>query len=98
MPGRLYESVRASNSSFPDAVNGKIKRLEGLNMKQLGNLAVICAQRPDMLMQLHGGEVSVHLGAGPQRAAFYAAWDDDERIGNIIYELNYGRYAEKRSA
>jgi hypothetical protein len=51
-----------------------------------------------MLMQLHGGEVSVHLGAGPQRAAFYAAWDDDERIGNIIYELNYGRYAEKRSA
>ena len=26
-------------------------------MKQLGNLAVICAQRPELLMQLRGGLV-----------------------------------------
>lgn len=28
-------------------------------MKQLGNLAVICAQRPELLMQLRGGLVLV---------------------------------------
>ena len=28
-------------------------------MKQLGNLAVICAQRPELLMQLRDGLVSV---------------------------------------
>ena len=32
-------------------------------MKQLGNLAVVCAQRPDVLMQIYGSEVSVHTGA-----------------------------------
>ena len=30
-------------------------------MKQLGNLAVICAQRPELLMQLRGGLVLVGL-------------------------------------
>ena len=29
-------------------------------MKQLGNLAVICAQRPELLLQLRDGLVSVH--------------------------------------
>lgn len=33
-------------------------------MKQLGNLAVVCAQRPDVLMQIYGSEVSVHTGEG----------------------------------
>lgn len=37
-------------------------------MKQLGNLAVVCAQRPDVLMQIYGSEVSVHVGEGPERA------------------------------
>ena len=65
-------------------------------MKQLGNLALVCAQRPEVLMQLHGGEVSVHVGDGPERAALYAAWDDDEAISRIIYELNFGRYAQRQ--
>ena len=30
-------------------------------MKQLGNLAIICAQRPELLMQLRGGLVSVQV-------------------------------------
>ena len=30
-------------------------------MKQLGNLAVICAQRPELLMQLRGGLVLVFM-------------------------------------
>ena len=33
-------------------------------MKQLGNLAMVCAQRPEVLMQIYDGEVSVHVGSG----------------------------------
>ena len=62
-------------------------------MKQLGNLAVVCAQRPDVLMQIYGSEVSVHVGEGPKRAVFSTKWDDDETIQSIIRELNFGRYA-----
>ena len=61
-------------------------------MKQLGNLAVVCAQRPDVLMQIYGGEVSIHVGDGPERAVLSATWDDDEMIQSIIWELNFGRY------
>lgn len=62
-------------------------------MKQLGNLAVVCAQCPDVLMQIYGSEVSVHVGDGPERAVLSAKWDDDEMIQSIIRELNFGRYA-----
>ena len=62
-------------------------------MKQLGNLAVVCAQRPDVLMQIYGSEVSVHVREGPERAVLTAKWDDDETIQSIIRELNFGRYA-----
>ena len=65
-------------------------------MKQLGNLAVVCAQRPDVLMQIYGSEVSVHTGEGPERAVLTAKWDDDETIQCIIRELNFGRYAPDR--
>ena len=41
-------------------------------MKQLGNLAVICAQRPELLMQLRGGLVLVQA---KNRAAMEAAWN-----------------------
>lgn len=61
-------------------------------MKQLGNLAVVCAQRPDVLMQIYGSEVSVHVGEGPERAVLSTKWDD-ETIQSIIRELNFGRYA-----
>ena len=62
-------------------------------MKQLGNLAIICAQRPELLMQLRGGLVSVR---GRNRAAMKAAWDDDARIEKIIYELNFGTFSRER--
>ena len=67
-------------------------------MKQLGNLAIVCAQRPEVLMQIHGGIVTVHVGCGPERGEndqlvriktsnMYDDWDseferDDE--GNIV--------------
>ncbi len=31
-------------------------------MKQLGNLAIVCAQRSDVLLEIHGGLVSIHMG------------------------------------
>ena len=62
-------------------------------MKQLGNLAVVCAQRPDVLMQIYGSEVSVHVGEGPETGRPLHKMDDDETIQSIIRELNFGRYA-----
>ena len=67
-------------------------------MKQLGNLAIVCAKRPDVLMQIHGGLVSVHVGQGPDRASMCAAWDDDEQISRIIHELNFGKYSGRKAA
>lgn len=64
-------------------------------MKQLGNLAIVCAKRPDILLQIYDGYACVHVGEGPNRASAYAKWDDDEAISGLIRELNYGRYAEK---
>ena len=54
-------------------------------MKQLGNLAIICAQRPELV-----------LVQAENRAAMEAAWDDDARIEKMIYELNFGAFAKER--
>ena len=67
-------------------------------MKQLGNLALVCARRPELLMQLYDGRVSVHVGAGPDRTTLCSAWDDDETISHIIYELNFGVYSGRTAA
>lgn len=66
-------------------------------MKQLGNLAMVCARRPEVLLQIHGGQAAVHVGAGSDRATLITAWDNDAEISNIIRELNFGRYAAKCS-
>ena len=58
-------------------------------MKQLGNLAVICAQRPE----LRDGLVSVQA---KNRAAMEAVWNDDTRIEKMIYELNFGAFSKER--
>lgn len=62
-------------------------------MKQLGNLAMVCARRPEVMMELHGGKVSVFVGAGPERAVMDSTWDNDAEISRIVHELNFGRYA-----
>lgn len=70
-------------------------------MKELGNLAIVCARRPEVLMQVHDGVVTVYVGAGCNRAALHSAWNDDAEIRRIIHELNFGAYAcqnAKRSA
>ena len=66
-------------------------------MKQLGNLAMVCAQRPEVMMQLHGGKVSVFVGAGPERAVMDSPWDNDAEISRIVHELNFGRYSPQNT-
>ena len=61
-------------------------------MKQLGNLAIICAQRPDALLQIMDGKATVFLGYGPCRTRIVADWHDDQKISEITHELNHGRY------
>ncbi len=63
-------------------------------MKQLGNLALICAKRKDTLLQMTAGTVVVHLGTMPKLSTLSASWDDDEAILAIIHELNFGKYRE----
>ena len=65
-------------------------------MKQIGNLAVVCAQRSDVLLQIQGKKVSIYVESGPQRKHISLTWDDDEMICNIVHELNYGKYAADR--
>ncbi len=64
-------------------------------MKQLGNLAIVCARHPEVLMQLHDGKVSVYVGAGPERTVLHTSWDNDTQISRIIHELNFGKYAKE---
>ncbi|MBR3704970.1 MAG: hypothetical protein IKM11_05745 [Oscillospiraceae bacterium] len=65
-------------------------------MKQIGNLAAVCAKRPDVLMQVYEGMISVYVCHGPERTYMLAAWDDEAKIRQIIYELNFGRYVTKQ--
>lgn len=67
-------------------------------MKQIGSLAAVCAKRSDVLMQIYEGMVSIYVNFGPERTYMMASWDDDNKISQIIYELNYGRYAEKNQS
>ena len=65
-------------------------------MKQLGNLAIICAQRQSVLLQIQDGMASVFVGAGPDRSLHNARWDDDAGISSMIHELNFGKYRGQR--
>ena len=64
-------------------------------MKELGNLAVVCAGRMDILLQIYDGYACVYVGEGPERAHMIAPCNDNEAIRKIVSELNFGRYARK---
>lgn len=64
-------------------------------MKQLGNLALVCAKRLSTLLQIQDGMVSVYVGFGPDRNVLTARWDNDAEIERIIRELNFGMYQNK---
>lgn len=65
-------------------------------MKQLGNLALVCAKQPSTLLQIHGGMVSVYVGGGPERNVLSTRWDNDTEIERIIRELNFGTYRDQQ--
>ena len=66
-------------------------------MKQLGNLAITVAKKKGVLLQILNGMVTVHTGYGPERSAICVEWQDDEAIGRIIQELNFGRCVENKN-
>ena len=49
-------------------------------MKQLGNLAIVCARRKDVTLRIEQGRVMVLLDGPYAPTAFSADWDDDETI------------------
>lgn len=67
-------------------------------MKELGNLAIVCAQRTDVQMRIKNQCVSVLVGSTSPRATFFSAWDDDDAIRQIIRELNFGSAAPQNHA
>ena len=64
-------------------------------MKQLGNLAIVCAQRENTLLMVQHGQVKVVTYRHGGYITLHAGWDDDEAISEIIRDLNFGRFAEK---
>lgn len=66
-------------------------------MKQLGNLPIVCANRPGVLMQVYGGQVTVHVGSGPDRAVLHTEWNNDAEFHQIIQELNFGKYRGEKN-
>ena len=63
-------------------------------MKQLGNLAHVCAGKKNVLLQVLDGFLTVHVGEGPDKKVLAAKCADDETVNKIIYELNFGEYSE----
>lgn len=76
---------------FADRVRKEVLTL----MKQLGNLAIVCAQRKDVTLRIEQGRVMVMLDGTYASTAFSADWDDDETILSVINELNFGHCAPK---
>lgn len=64
-------------------------------MKQIGNLAIVCARRKDVTLRIEQGRAMVLLDGTYAPTAISADWDDDEAILSIIHELNFGRYTPK---
>jgi len=66
-------------------------------MKELGNLAIVCAKRRGTLLQVLDGVATVYVGQGPDRKAMSMDWQDDSKIKATIHELNHGRFKEELS-
>lgn len=61
-------------------------------MKQLGNLALVCAKRTDVELHIGSHQAFIYVGG---EEVMSAPWDDDERIEEIIRELNFGSLSVK---
>lgn len=78
-----------------DGFTGCVRKEVLTLMKQIGNLAIVCARRKDVTLRIEQGRVKVLLSGTYAPAAFSADWDDDETILSVIHELNFGRYTPK---
>lgn len=58
-------------------------------MKQLGNLAIVVAEHPEVMMQVYDEDVCVHLRTGTERKTLSCNIWDDEYINKIIAFLNF---------
>ena len=63
-------------------------------MKQLGNLAIVCAQKKGVLFQVQDGEITILLECGAGKKEMQSAWDDDTKISDMIHVLNFGTEQE----
>ena len=60
-------------------------------MKQIGNLAIVCSFRSDVLLQVRKPLTTLFVGAGPDRETIFIDSNNDAHISDIIYELNHGK-------
>jgi hypothetical protein len=67
-------------------------------MKQLGNLAIVAAQRNDLCLSIYNGIMTVHIGCGQGKTRHTINCRDDEAIEKFIYELNHGAFCQKGPA
>ena len=74
---------------------GCVRKGSAYLMKQIGNLAIVCARRKDVTLRIEQGRVMVLLDGTYAPAAFSADWDADETILSVINELNFGQCAPK---
>ncbi len=65
-------------------------------MEQLGKLAVICATRTDTLFHVYEGMVCVYVTSGIEQKYMVSAWNDVKKLDRILYELNYGEFAQQQ--
>ena len=65
-------------------------------MKQLGNLAIVCAKRADVSLHISEGQVFVCCDTiSPQ--PWSAPWNDDNAILTMIRKLNFGDSTNERN-
>ena len=64
-------------------------------LKQIGNLAVACAHRRDVKMEVFDHGVIVRIWQPPREVTHSFQWDADNAISQLVYELNHGHYAIK---
>ena len=57
-------------------------------MKQLGNLAIVCAQRKDVTLRIEQGRVLVMLDGTYAPTAFSADWEDDGEISELLHKTS----------
>ena len=63
-----------------------------MEMKQLGNLAVVAARHKECLLQTHNDKATLFVGQGSSRRSISCDVWDDVYIEQIIKVLNFGEY------